>query len=137
MTFVGHGRLFRGEKAVGPVPLLALGRYDPHGIMLFHCDARWNVRGASGPYESLRDAKRGADRFYHKLSTAWVRTGYTLRHANRYWDRMGLNLRCSMCRKPPVEVNQMIELRKKKIVLCDGCIRKLYQLLSPNTSSTV
>jgi hypothetical protein len=35
-----------------------------------------------------------------------------------------------MCRKRPYDVNQMIALRRQKIVLCDICIRKLYELIS-------
>jgi hypothetical protein len=138
MSFIGRRLFFRGDKRVGRVPRLAIARH-PHQnyIMLLHCDARWNVRGANGPLASVREAKREADRHYRNLAGAWVHTGYTRAQVNRYWTRVGANIRCSMCRRSPYDVNQMIEVRRRKIVLCDICIRKLSELLAtPGSSST-
>src|SRR5262249_4043551 len=78
--------------------------------------------------ESVRDAKREAERIYPGISRLWVRTGYTKRQARKYRDRIGPNLRCSVCRKKWYQVAQMITARK--LVICDGCIRRLNALVS-------
>ena len=139
MRFTGHRLLFSGDKEVGPVPRLALGRDRQHGVMLFHCDTRWNVVGAEGFYPDLRSAKARAERFYQGISKAWVRTGYTKAQANRYLQRLGHNKRCSICSKPWFDIEALVEVKKRKLAFCDACIRELYELISysPPSSSTL
>lgn len=68
MKFIGHGLQFRGDREIGPVPRLALGRDRNGEVYLFHCDTRWNVKGAGGGYLTLRAAKQRAERFYPGIS---------------------------------------------------------------------
>jgi len=68
MKFRGQGRLFRGEKEVGPVPRLALARHRNNEVLLLHCNSRWQVLGVSGGHATVREAKRDAERFYTGIS---------------------------------------------------------------------
>lgn len=129
--FRGHGLLFRDNKEVGPVRRLALGRARDGAVMLFHCDTRWNVVGAMS-YAGLRLAKQRAERFYPGISTAWVRTGYTQSQATRLLRRTGANQKCSICAKPWFKVEQMVTIEKRRIVLCDRCIRDLFGMIAKN-----
>jgi len=101
--------------------------------MLFHCDARWNVVGAM-VYAGLSAAKQRAEQFYPGISRAWVRTGYTRSQANRLLHRTGANQRCSICTKPWFKVEQMVEIKKRRIALCDECIRELFGMISKQSS---
>jgi ClpX C4-type zinc finger len=130
MKFAGHGLLFRGDKEVGPVPRLALGRDRSNKVVLLHCDARWNVVGASGDYPNLRAAKKRAERFYPGISKAWVRTGYSRTDANRYWSGIGASQRCSVCARQWYDVERIVEIRKAKLSICDACIRELHAIVS-------
>jgi hypothetical protein len=38
---------------------------------------------------------------------------------------------CSMCSKIWLDVEKMVEIKKRKLNLCDTCIRKLYECISP------
>lgn len=129
IRFRGHRLLSVDGKEVGPVPRLALGRWRGKGLMVFHCDRRWNVVAGDGPYPSLREAKQGSERFYPGISTAWKRTGYSQTQFNRYIARIGPT--CSMCSKAWLDVEKMVEIKKRKLVFCDTCIRKLYECISP------
>ena len=60
IAFAGHGLLFRGDKAGGPVPCLAIGRDRDGEYVLLHCDGRWNVRGAMSGSATIRDVKARA-----------------------------------------------------------------------------
>jgi hypothetical protein len=130
MRFRGHGLMFSGDREVGRVPRLALGRDRQLGVMLFHCDARWNVVGAEGGYPDLRSAKARAEHFYQGIAKAWIRTGYTKAQADRYLRRIGNNQKCSICSKPWFEVEALVEVPKRKLTFCEACIRELYARLS-------
>ena len=130
LPFTGHGLLFSGGEEVGPVPRLALARERSGHVLLLFCDARWNSLGASGSYRTLRDAKRLAERFYPGISRAWIPTRYTKSQARRYIERTGANQRCAVCRKPWFDVEQIVEIKRRKLVICGGCIRELYALVS-------
>jgi hypothetical protein len=130
LTFTGHGLLFRDGKEVGPVPRLALGRLQDGEVILFHCDKRWNVKGASHGCPTVRAAKQRAERFYPGISAAWRRTGYTRSQARRVRERSGYDRKCSLCLKRWFDVHQIIEIKKRNVALCDECIRKLHDMLS-------
>jgi hypothetical protein len=130
MSFRGQGRLFVDGKEVGPVPRLAVGRSlgtSITGLMVFHCDGRWNVVAGDGPYPTLREAMQEAERFYPGISPAWKRTGYTRAQAERQLVRMGPT--CSMCSTIWLNVEKIVEV-KKGVQLCDVCIRKLHKAIS-------
>lgn len=129
VRFKGHGLLFNEGKEVGPVPRLALGRATDNTVVLFHCDARWNVVGAMG-YDNVREAKQSAERFYPGISNRWARTEYTRRQANRILQQSGAQLRCSICKKLWHAVKQMVEIEKPRMALCDGCIRRLFGMIA-------
>lgn len=129
--FSGHGLLSSRGKAVGPVPRLALGRDDRSGdVMVFLCDARWRVVGASGFWPTVREAKKRAERFYPGISRAWVRTGYTKGRARRQLDRMGANSRCSLCARFWFDVHKIVEVKTARFAICDVCVRELYELVA-------
>jgi ClpX C4-type zinc finger len=136
MTFEGHGLLFRGDKMVGPVPRLALGRDPDNTVRLLHCDARWNVVGSSGGYEDVRTAKGRAERFYRGLSKAWVRTGYTKAQANRQMDRISGPKKCSLCSRSAHDVQSLVDIKKRKFAICDVCVRELHELITSNDDVT-
>jgi hypothetical protein len=96
--------------------------------MLFHCDARWNVVGGM-TYPGVRAAKQRAERFYPGISAAWVRTGYARSQASRRLWRAAANRKCSICAKPWFKVSQLVEIKKARIVLCDACIRELFEMI--------
>jgi len=125
--FRGHRLLFSDDKEVGPVPRLALAHGGRGDILLVHCDRRWNVIGFSG-HPTMREAKADAERFYPGISKAWKRTGYTRTQARRALARLP-NPRCAICRKFWHEVQEIVEVKKARLVLCDVCIRELYASL--------
>ena len=135
MKFQGHRLLFRGDREVGPVPRLALGRDRDNTVRLLHCDARWNVVGASGGYENIRAAKERAERFYRGISKAWIRTGYTKTQANRLLNRISGLGKCSLCSRPWYDVQSMVEIKTRKFAICDVCIRELHELISSNDAA--
>jgi hypothetical protein len=128
IRFSGHRHLFDGEE-VGAVPRLAIGRYRDQSLLVLHCDGRWNVVAIDGPYTTLRDAKQGAERSYSGISAAWKRTGYSRAQAERRLARMGP--KCSMCSRIWLDVEKMVEIKKRKTILCDTCIRELHERISP------
>jgi hypothetical protein len=131
IPFRRHRRLFADGKEVGPVPRLAVGRSlgtSITGLMVFHCDGRWNVVTADGPYPTLREARQEAERFYPGISAAWKRTGYTRAQANRQLARMGPT--CSMCSTIWLNVEKKIVEVKKGVYLCDVCVRTLHEAMS-------
>ena len=103
-------------------------------MLLFHCDARWRVVGAMS-YAGLRVGKQRAERFYPGISSEWIRTGYTRSQANRLLRRLGANQKCSICSKPWFKVEQLVEIRKRRIVLCDRCIRELFSMLATKSEN--
>jgi hypothetical protein len=132
MPFRGYGRLFVDGKEVGLVTRLAVGRSLAKritGLLLFHCDARWNVVASIGPFQSLRETKQEAERFYAGITSAWKQTGYSSTQVERQLARMGP--KCSMCSRIWLDIEKMVEVKKRSIHLCDVCIRKLYECLSP------
>jgi hypothetical protein len=132
MPFRGYGRLFVDGKEIGPLPRLAIGRSLSKGIkglLLFHCDARWGAVAGIGPFSSLRETKQEAERFYAGIRSAWKRTGYSSTQVERQLTRMGPT--CSMCSRIWLDIEKMVEVKKGSIHLCDICIRKLYECVSP------
>ena len=128
IQFCGHGRLFRGRRKlrdVGPVPRLALGRGSDDHVVLLHCDARWRVLGVSEGHATLREAKKAAEWFYIGISKRWVPTGYTRSDARRALDRIVGPKKCSLCLRAPDDVEFMVEIKKRKLAICDVCIREL------------
>jgi hypothetical protein len=136
IKFEGHGLLFRGDKEVGPVPRLALGRGPDNSVTLLHCDARWNVVGSSGGHATLRTAKKRAERFYRGISEAWVRTGYTKAQANRHLKRVSGPPKCSLCFRSSHDVQSIVEIKKRELAICDVCIRELHELISTDDGVT-
>jgi hypothetical protein len=120
--------LFSGDREVGPVPRLALAR-DRTGVLLIHCDRRWNVIGFSGS-PTVRAAKANAERFYPGISKAWKPTGYSRAQAKRALARMGPDRRCAICRKFWYDVEKMVEVARVKLVLCNVCVRDLNAFLT-------
>ena len=128
MKFRGQGRLFRGEKEVGPVPRLALARHRNNEVLLLHCNSRWQVLGVSGGHATVREAKRDAERFYTGISKGWMPTHYTKVQARRALDRLPGPKKCSLCSRPWHAVEALVEI--KKFAICDTCARELYRLVS-------
>lgn len=135
IRFAGHGLLFSAGKEVGAVPRLALARDRSGEVMLFHCDYRWRVVGASGGWRTVREAKKRAERFYPGISKAWVRTRYTKAQASRHLSRTGGNTKCSLCGKFWFDVQKMVVFKKVRFTLCDVCIRDLYVRVSAEGES--
>lgn len=130
MKFIGQGRLFSGDREVGPVPRLALARNRKEEVVLLHCDARWQVLGISGGHATLREAKSDAERFYSGISKQWIPTGYTKTQARRALDRLPGPKKCSVCLRSSSEVETLVEFKKRKLAICDVCVRELYRLVS-------
>jgi len=128
IPFAGHGLLFRGDKEVGAVPCLAIGRDREGKYALLHCDSRWSVRGAMSGYETIREVEARAERFYPGISRFWRKTGYS---RTKMRTRLREGPRCSICSKPYYEIEQMVEIRKTKLWICNHCIVELHRLIEP------
>lgn len=63
-------------KRLGHVPCLVIARnqYEAHDILLFFCDAEWQVLAAAG-FTTVADAKRQAQKHYPGISQRWRRHG--------------------------------------------------------------
>ena len=57
---------------LGSVPCLVIARnqYAPSDVLLFFCDAEWDVLAAAG-YETVAEAKVRADKEYRGIHSLW------------------------------------------------------------------
>jgi hypothetical protein len=79
VQFTGALHLYHGDTRVGAVPCLAICR-DPEvdGLLLFHCDANWNVIAAqiwNNPdrpiIATVDEVKAQAEQYYCGISSKW------------------------------------------------------------------
>jgi hypothetical protein len=63
-------------KRLGYVPCLVIARnqYVANDILLFFCNAEWEVLGAAG-YPTVAEAKHGAQKHYPGIADRWQRHG--------------------------------------------------------------
>lgn len=83
VKFTGALHLFHGEERVGPVSCLAICR-DPQmeGLLLFHCDEKWEVLAAqiwNSPDRptatSIEEIEEMAEKYYSGISSKWMTYG--------------------------------------------------------------
>jgi hypothetical protein len=56
--------------------------------------------------------------------------------ARRAIGHRGGNRNCSICRKPWFEVEQLVDFKRRRLLVCDACIREMYALISGPTPAT-
>lgn len=117
---------FVDGKLLGAVPRLAICQnIDEKEIMVFHCDNEWNVLGAAGGNNSVKEAKRWIERSYKGIMSKWVDTTATKDEAIAYLDKEFSYKKCSFCGKWPIDVELMIG---KDICICNYCIDEFYSI---------
>jgi len=126
IPFRTETKLYVGGVLLGRVPRLAicenLGKNI--GVLLFHCNNKWEVLGTSGS-DSVAATRQLAERNYPGIGKKWVRLGTTKKAALAYYDSLeGMRI-CSFCGKRPFEVTGFVEGRRATI--CRGCIEMYYQ----------
>lgn len=123
----GRTSLYVGGKELGPVPRLAICESaSSTGVLLFHCDADWNVLGNTG-CESVADAKDDAEITYPGVSAYWVDVQVTAEEAARYLDETFAGECCSFCGRRPDQLDQMISKNSARI--CNHCIKDFHREL--------
>lgn len=88
------------------------------GVLLFHCDAEWNVLGCSA-HDSVSKAKQHAEVIYRGLSGHWVDANVSEEVAEAYLDETFGDHRCKICGKRADQVEQLVETDAGFI--CDRC----------------
>jgi hypothetical protein len=119
------GLLLVSGKPLEHVPRLAicanLGK--DLGILLFHCDERWNVLGTIGG-TSVEDAKVRAEKNYPGVAARWVDVGTTVEQALAYYDEQTGGEKCSFCGKRAFDVESWIG--SSSVIICRGCVEEFY-----------
>ena len=125
--------LVDGER-LGPVARLAICRNvfgERDDYLIFHCDARWNVKGvAGGP--SVPECKARAERWYAGLSARWINTNTTLKQAKQWLREKSAGFECSFCGNLPAQTDGMFSQRKANV--CFSCVRAMHATLSNNAA---
>jgi hypothetical protein len=125
--YAGRTLLFVDGKELGRVPRLAIcADKKPPGVLLFHCNRKWDVLGCSA-HSSMSEAKQSAESIYPGLSPRWVNPRVTKKQSERYLDKLFSGQRCSFCNKRPDHVQQLI--RKDNVTICNHCIDEFYNSL--------
>jgi hypothetical protein len=134
--FIGRTGLYVGRpgrmKEVLRVPCLAIGK--PLGSkagdqpLLMYCDREWGVIGVSS-HDSVKDAKRRAERSFPGLAHKWKSSGYRRAQAMTYLRRLFREEECSFCGRLPTDVESMIG-HSGRARICDICIRECYEILA-------
>jgi hypothetical protein len=120
----GRTSLYVDGKELGPVPRLAICDAAPcSGVLLFHCDADWNVLGIAG-CGSVTAAKEDAEISYPGISACWVDVQVTPEEAERYLDEIFAGERCSFCNRRPDQLDKMISENSARI--CNHCIEDFH-----------
>lgn len=137
VEFTDRISLFVGEaealERLGEMPCLAIcSSYPaPEDILLFFCDAQWEVRGTI-PFRSVEEAKLKAERGYKGISAKWQKSPYTEEETNEYlrdeyevdpatkwWEMI-----CSFCGKDFFAEGQ--GLAGPKAAICRECVENFY-----------
>lgn len=133
MRYSGRTLLFVGGIEVGRVPRMAIAEdRSSAGVLLFHCKQNWRVLGCS-VHASVPDAMKRAQEIYPGLSSRWVKSGVTKKHAERYLDRLFGSQRCEGCGKRADQVRRLFS--KRKLLICDHCLQELHKLLQDNDTN--
>jgi hypothetical protein len=132
VIYTGRNLILVDGKPLGSVPRLAICR-DLHddSILLQYCDDEWNPLGVSN-HGSVEDARRYAELNYAGSDSCWVSSSYTDADVERELDEVWGDERCSFCGKRPFQVDRLFH--GKAAYICDVCIRKFYDKVSPIVS---
>jgi hypothetical protein len=118
--YSGRTLLLVNENEIGRVPCLAVCRdARSEGVLLFHCDAGWDVLGCSA-HASVDLAKARAERIYPGLSALWIEARVTAEEAERYLDQLWGGERCSICARRGDQVEELHEEAGGWI--CERCL---------------
>jgi ClpX C4-type zinc finger len=124
VEYTGQKPLIVAGQKLGAVPTLAVGRALAGGeILLLHCDADWDVLATVG-YDSVDDAKRGAEQAYSGLAAKWREVSFTDAEVEAFLDNEDRGLICSFCGRHPHEVERIIT-GHRGAAICEICIRAL------------
>ena len=127
VTYIERGNFFVNGELLAAVPRLAICQnLDEEDIMIFHCDNKWNVLGASGGNHTVKEAKKWAESSYKGINNKWVDTGTTKEDVRKHLEKEFIDEKCSFCGKWPLKVELMIG---DKVRICNYCIDKFYELV--------
>lgn len=122
VRYTGKQRLFVGEKLLGRVPRIAIGRSlrkDLKDYLILFCDKNWQLLGMTGA-KSLASAKKEAERHYLKLSEKWVTVNTPAKVAKQWLAQRYPEDVCSFCGKLSYEVEAMFPAHSA--VICSSCV---------------
>ncbi len=137
VTFTGRLSLYVDGMPLGAVPKLAICENmggNPE-TFLFHCDAEWNVLGAS-VHPSAEVARARAENAYAGISGKWHTSTYSSEEAQKFLSESWGNHRCAFCGKTPDQVHALLEGRTGARI-CDLCVEELRKALHEGTVSDV
>jgi hypothetical protein len=122
VEFSGRTLLFVNRIELGRVPCLAIceSKRLP-GVLLFHCDAEWNVLSCVA-CATVKEAKERAERTYPGLSAFWVDAKVSEDMAERYLDQVFGHSRCSLCGKRADQIDRFEE--RGESLICNFCIQR-------------
>lgn len=136
VQWTGRQTLFHGGKEVGPVPCLALCKntWGNHtDILLFHCNAEWEVLGASGA-PSLEKAQASAENAYRGISAKWVMLNTSEEDAREWIRHNCADMLCSFCDRIPPEIKQLVH--GESAAICNYCLSQLHNQMEDNGKTT-
>jgi len=126
VQWTGRQTLFYDGRQVGPVPCLSLcqNTWENHtDILLFHCNAEWEVLGASSA-PSLEEAQDSAENAYRGVSTKWIMLNTSEEDAREWIRHDSADMCCSFCDRIPPEIKQLV--RGESAGICNYCLSRLH-----------
>jgi ClpX C4-type zinc finger len=131
VQWTGRQRLIVGGKELGPVPRLALCQNvegDLKDILVFHCNAEWDVLGVSGG-KTLEAAKASVEQTYRGVGAKWILTNVTEDEAKAWIDEHCADISCSFCDRAAGDYQQLVGNKFGSVRICNHCIDEYYALL--------
>ena len=129
VRYVERKTLFVDGQLLGEVPRLAICQnIDQAELMVFHCDADWNVLGVAAGVYTLANAKAGVERSYQGIASKWIDTNISVAEAEAYLREQFGDDGCSFCGRMFYQVTQFFSGANGRI--CDDCVRKFSGLLN-------
>lgn len=130
IAYSGRTLLFVDGKELGPVPCLAICKYErSKDVLLFHCKRNWRVLGCS-VHPSVARAKKRAELIYPGLSHHWRDAHVTKQRVERFLNKLFGKVRCIGCEKRPDQVGRL--LSKGRVLICESCVRELFKMMPDN-----
>jgi hypothetical protein len=123
MSYSGKSLVSVGRKEVGWVPCLAICQdKDSPSVTLYFCDSDWNLIAVVG-CGTVERGKNITERMYPGVLALWIEAHFTDEDANRYFDELFSDIRCSFCQKTPGEALTATFTSDGENRICADCAR--------------